>query len=626
MTTTPQDIGFSVSESFATDKWNMTVAQLLLEYFKLEGVDKVFGIPGGAVIYIADELMKQRDQFDFVICRQETGAAYIAHGYARVSGELGVVLTTSGPAAVNALTGSMNAQASNASLLTITGECAEKYFGMGYLQEGIDAQLDVSNIYQNAVEFSAVITSPQNFQTLFQQALRDARSQPPRASHVSIPNNVGGECIKLQGAYDKNGNRIPFPNSPLRYRTVPGGTDNQRTSESLDELVRAQRPLIFLGNGARRALEYGARLDNFMAFVDRFAIPVMTTPDAKGIFPETHPLSLRNYGMTACNWPDIYMQPKESPEHYDALMVFGSKLGELATSVVATHHWSKTLIPSHSFVQVDLDQSVIARDFPITRGIVADVGATLDAMIEEGARLMPDEAVVNRRKSLIAGIKQNENSAFHDPVGRDFTGAPVHPAAVCRVIQECMDNGNVFIDAGNCVGWSLNNMVIDPPVRYHSSLDMGPMGFAVGAVIGGKIADPDTPSIAIVGDGAFMMHGSEISTAAQNRVGAIWVVLYNNDLGMVSQGMGALFPPDRHWGDYYELGAPDLVKYSAGLGAHAVAVRPDQDLGVFEGQLRLAINLADETRQPQVIVVHIDTEPMPHYGWPTVPKHDCSKA
>ncbi len=618
------DPRLTASKVYVTDKWNMTVAQLLLEYLNLEGADTVFGIPGGAVIYIADELMQQRDRFDFVICRQETGAAYIAHGYARVSGKLGVVLTTSGPAATNALTGSMNAQAANASLLTITGECAEKYFGMGYLQEGIDADLDVSNIYQNAVEYSAVITSHNNFQTLMQQALRDAHSQPPRASHVSIPNNIAGECVKLQGAYDKNGNRIPFPNSPLRYRAVPNGVDTHKTSESLQELVAARRPLIFFGNGARRALEHADRLDSFTAFVEKFAIPVMTTPDAKGIFPETHPLSLRNYGMTACTWPDIYMQPQNSADHYDALMVFGSKLGELATSVVATDHWSKMLIPSHSFVQVDLDQSIIARDFPVTRGIVADVGATLDCMIEESTGLKPDEAAVEERRKLIAQIKK-DNCPFHEPEGRDFAGAPVHPAAVCRVVQECMKSGNVFIDAGNCVGWSLNNMVIDPPVRYHSSLDMGPMGFGVAAVIGGKIADPDNPAIAIVGDGAFMMHGSEISTAAQNRVGAIWVVLYNNDLGMVSQGMAELFPPQKAWSDYYKLGDPDLVKYSTGLGARAVEVGPHQNLSAFEQQLELAIELADETRQPQVIVVHIDTKPMPRYGWPTLPKPDCGK-
>src|SRR5690606_20214082 len=111
---------------------------------------------------------------------------------------------------------------------------------------------------------------------------------------------------------------------------------------------------------------------------------------------------------------------------------------------------------------------------------------------------------------------------------------------------------------------------------YQSALAMGPMGFAVAAVIGAKMAAPDQPCLAIVGDGAFMMHGAEVSTAAQNGMGAIWVVLNDNDLAMVSQGMAQLLPPAAAWADYYQLGQPDLVKFAEGLGAQAVAITPDQ--------------------------------------------------
>jgi acetolactate synthase-1/2/3 large subunit len=189
-----------------------------------------------------------------------------------------------------------------------------------------------------------------------------------------------------------------------------------------------------------------------------------------------------------------------------------------------------------------------------------------------------------------------------------------------------MTSGHVFIDAGNCVGWSLNNMVVDPPLHYRSALDMGPMGFGVGAVIGGKLGAPDQHCLAIVGDGAFMMHGAEVSTAAQNRVGAIWVVLYDNDLSMVSQGMAELFPPGQPWADYYKLGNPDLVKFSEGLGARAVAIMPDQGAAQFQAELRAALKRATADRQPQVIIAYIDTVAMPPYGWPKAPIPDCGPA
>jgi acetolactate synthase I/II/III large subunit len=622
MTHKAPDPKLTASSRFVTLKDDKTVAQLLLDYLALEGVTKLFGIPGGAVIFIINELKKRRDAFDFLVCRHETGAAYIAHGYARVTGGLGVVLTTAGPSATNALTGSMNAQAANCAVLTITGEIPQLYFGEGYLQEGVDARLDVGVIYRNAVEYSVVISSEKNFATLFQQALREARSQPPRATHVSLPNDVAGTCVT--GDDKDHPYRFAFPTSPDRYRTVPTCSDPDRVQLTFGELAAATRPLLFLGDGARHALRDLDRLHRFTQLVEKFAFPVMTTPDGKGIFPERHELSLRNYGMTACTWPDLYIKQPQDPDHYDALLVLGSSLGELATTVVAKDHYSKNLIPTSHFVQVELDQSVIGRDFPITRGIVADIGSTIDALWEFGRHQQPDPTKTEARRQIIAEIKGN-NSPFANPQYRASNDHPTNPAALVRVINETVTEGHIFIDAGNCVGWSLNNFVIDPPLHYHSALGMGPMGFGVAAVVGGKVGAPDQTCIALVGDGAFMMHGAEVSTAAQNGVGAIWVVLNDNDLSMVSQGMADLFPPPGPWTDYYKLGAPDLVKFSEGLGAQAVAIKQDQGPAEFATALKTAIRQAAEGNRPQVIVAHIDTAPTPPYGWPKVPAAPCHK-
>jgi len=257
---------------------NMTVAELLLEYLKLEGVSKIFGVPGGAVIYIADQLKLQRDVFDFVICRQETGAAYIADGYHRVTGNLGVVLTTAGPSAINALTGTMNAEAGNSAVLAITGEVPEKFFGQGYLQEGVDAHLDVNAIYKNAVQSSAMIPSASSFQVLFEAALRNTMSRPRRAAHISIPNNVAGDCVATPASGETTAS-ISFPKSTDNYRTEPSGADPDRMADTFEALTSARKPLIFLGNGARQALRDPDRLNALIELASTHAIPVMTTPD-----------------------------------------------------------------------------------------------------------------------------------------------------------------------------------------------------------------------------------------------------------------------------------------------------------------------------------------------------------
>lgn len=581
-----------------------TVARLLLDYLKAEGVTKVFGIPGGALVWLMNEL-KNQSEIEYVICRHETGAAYMADGYSRVSGTLGVVMTTSGPGATNALTGAMNAQASNSSVLIVTGEVPEKYFGQGYLQEGVDAKLDITTLFRNSVESSDMISNQSNFQTLFQQALRNACSLPRRTAHISLPNDIAGTPLTS----------YPGNVQPHTYRPVTACTDAKAVAATLDELVHADRPVIFLGNGSRDALADPKRLKAFTHFVERFGIPVMTTPNGKGIFPETHALSLRNYGMCGSAWTQLYIKPPTDPDHMDTLVVMGSTLGELATSVVASDLYSRTLSPRKHFVQIDLNAGVIGRDFPITRGVVAEIAATLDELCAQSERLMPDAHKVKQRKEAIAAIKQ-AHAPWSDPAGRDSTAAPVHPAAMIRVINELVTDGEVFIDAGNCVGWSLNNMVVDAPLRYQSALAMGPMGFGVAAVIGAKMARPDKPCVGIVGDGAFMMHGAEISTAAQNGVGAIWVVLNDNDLAMVSQGMAQLLPPAAAWTDYYKLGAPDLVKFAEGLGAQAVAIKPDQGTSALAEALANALASAQSSSRPQVIVVHIDTKPAPPYGWP----------
>jgi acetolactate synthase-1/2/3 large subunit len=406
---------------------------------------------------------------------------------------------------------------------------------------------------------------------------------------------------------------------------VPSGTDDEAVKLAFQALSTATRPLIFLGNGARAALSDAGRLARFTKLVATWALPVMTTPDAKGIFPEDHALSLRNYGITACAWPDVYMGTPGQPGQFDALIVLGSSLGELATTVVNTDQFSKNLVPSDHFIHVDLDESTIGRNFPITSGIVGDVGATIDALCNAAAGEQPNPVSTKTRLKLIAGIKAT-TSPFADPRARDSTSAPSQPAALMRVINETMSRGHVFIDAGNCVGWSLSYLVVKPPLQYHSALDMGPMGFGVCAVVGAKIAAPTETCLAIVGDGAFMMHAAEVSTAAAQKAGAIWVVLYDNDLAMVSQGMGELFPPASSWTDYYSLGAPDLVKVAEGFGADAIAVTEDQGPADFENALKAAIKNADQRKKPQVIVVSIDTQAMPPYGWPTMPPPPCSNS
>jgi acetolactate synthase-1/2/3 large subunit len=577
---------------------NKSISQVLLHYLRIEGVRKVFGIPGAAVKDIAYELRRQRDTFQYIICRHESGAAYIADGYSRVTGELGVVIVTSGPGASNALTGSMNAEADGSPLLTITGEVSGVYDGKGYLQSGIDGRLNIDQIFAAATAYSAVVATPESATTLITQALRDARGLPHHAAHLSIPDDVQKRTLAS----------VTLPTSPRSYRTTAASTDPAGIKQMFETLVSARYPLIMLGNSCRRLLR-GERLLRFLAFVEKFGIPVITSADGKAVFPETNLWSLRNFGIAACEWPQYYLKPstldRHMPERFDALAVLGSQLSEFATLT-----WNPALQPSGHFMQVDLDPSVIGRVYPIDLGIVAEVGQVIDTLCDLGDTTAADADAVTNRAAFITSIKQ-QRSPWRDPDCRHSTASPVQPPALMKLIEDLTPEGScIFVDCANAVGWSLGYLALDPPTEIHLALSVAPLGFGIGGVIGARIGRPEATCVALVGDGAFLMHGSEVSTAATYRVGAIWIILDDNNLTMVNQGMKHFYEAD-DWTDYYEFNHPDLAMMAKALGADTYSVSTPME---FEPAYVEAIRVANAQNRPQVIVVKTDpTLPPPFF-------------
>jgi len=570
----------------------MTVSQLLLRYLEVEGVHHLFGIPGTTLGVLLNDLKERSPTFTYHICRHETGAAYIADGYARVTGTLGVVLVSSGPGATNAVTGSAVAQACRSSLLVISAEPPQHTFGRGGFQAGVDSALNVNGIYRNTEHYSAVITHPGHFRALFTHALRAALGRPRGAAHVSLPQDIVAAALPHD---------VDVPTSPRNYRAIPAGSNREPAARVIAHLAEASKPVLFLGNGCREALlrpsgpadnptaisERSARLRRL---VEKFALPVVTSANGKGVFPESHSMSLRNYGFGGSDWPAVYMSgqgPAGDGSHYDALVVLGSSLGEKTTN-----DWSPALRPDGPLVQVDADPGMLGRGLPLEFGVMADTGAFIDDLIAAGETVTPPEHVVRQRRELVQRIKRSP-------------WAPASTAPqdeLVRAIGELLPRrAHVFGDASRFASASLQYMTIDPPTELHHAFKMEPMGWAVAAVVGAAIGAPDAACVAICGDGGFMMHGSEISTAAQYRVGAVWVVYYNNTLGNVAEHLAHEFG-GAGWTDLYRLGEPRLVDFARGLGADAVEVH---GVEAFRPAFAASLNDAKLKRKPQVVVVAV---------------------
>jgi acetolactate synthase-1/2/3 large subunit len=509
------------------------------------------------------------------------------------------VLVTSGPGATNALTGTMNADNAGTPLLTLTGEVATNFYGRGYLQEGVDAPLDVAAVFRGGTGYSEIVGAASDFPELLCSALRVARGAPNRAAHLSIPNDIADAPIPGYAA----------PTAAAAYRATPAAVDLAGVEAAVAAIASAQRPLLFLGNGCRAALRDDVLLASLVAAAEALALPVITEPDAKGIFPDSHDLSLRNYGMAGCEWPKYYMcelLADGSRRQYDALVAIGCPLGELAT--FAAGPYDPLLVPAGPFIQITADQAHVGRAFPITLGVVSEIGAALHAFVDAAAKQNVDPATAAERRAFVAGVK-TAHAPSADPGPAGSAGTPISPQALVDLLNEVLPPGaHVWVDAGNCVGWCLNRLVVDPPTRAHLSLAMGPMGFGVAAVIGGKLAEPDTAHVGVVGDGAFLMHLGEVATAAQYGIGAIWVVLADHDLAMVSQGMEHV-THDSSYLRHYPVGWTDLAMAAQGLGADAVTVRTAADAA---DALRAALPRA-AAGVPQVIAVSIDTTQAPPY-------------
>lgn len=581
---------------------SITISQLVIRYLQLEGVDRIFGIPGGSFPNLLADLKPIRDTLPFVVCKHETGAGYMADGYHRVSGKLGVVLVTAGPGATNALTGAMNAQSGMSSVLVITGEQPQTSYGMDWEQEGVDLDLDVLQVYKSAVAYSAITPNAQDFGVLFRQALRVAQGKPGQCAHLSIPHD-----IMASTATD-----VRFPTSPALYRATFDAIAPDDVQTVAQALLAAARPMILIGNGARDALSDPSVLAQFVATVERFGIPVGTTADGKALFPERHALSLRSCGYPSCKWPGIYFAPPSGTPNaapFDCLVVFGSSMGDFATNL-----WDPAMVPAGPFIQVDANQKVIGRSMPITQGLIADLDAFIPALATAMQSMQPNATTLQARLAFLSWMKQ-ANSPYADPAARDSDAAPIRPERAMAIVSEMLPKGShIFPDAGNSCGWTAHYLELDPPTRIHAALDVGAMGYATAAVVGAKMADPSATCLSIGGDGSFLMHGSEVTTARQYGVGPIWMVWSENDLNMVTQSMAANFPAPG-WDDYYALGNPDLVKVAEGFGADAYAVSTPNEL---RDALDRAIAGGQQGR-PQVIVIREDSTARPPFNFPPPP-------
>lgn len=570
----------------------MNTAEFIVKTLEEVGVRYVFGIPGGALEDFNTALYNS-GKIHPIVTKHEEGAAFMADGFARVSGQLGVCCSTAGPGATNLITGVATANGDSISILALTGQEALAVSGKGAIQESGFEGINLANIFSNFTKYNGTVVHERRAQYMLDKALRVARAAPSGAVHLTLPPDVMKKEVDAAAAFVS-----PMPRNNL--------CDREAVREAAKRLVAAKQPLIIAGWGT--ALSRGAK--NLLDLAELLEIPVATSPKAKGIFPESHPLSLGVLGFAGAA---IAKHCAFAPET-DLILAVGTSFNELTTN-----GWDPQMAQGRQLIQVDADPEKIGRNYPLDLALLGDAATNLKELalaVKELLATAPASLPQTGQKhqairELKEKLKGNDDSFKDNPDGL------YHPQRLIEDVQKSFpDNSVFFADMGNNMAWAIRYLAIDQPYSFFTCLGFSSMGYAVAAPVGAKLAVPERPVVALVGDGSFLMNGFEVATAVNYNIPVVWVVFNNAMLGMVYHGRKMFTTPVPE-GIPSRFQRVDFVKVAEGLGARGIR------LGKGE---RLTQALVDDilaAGQPTVLDVWIDEEAVPpiHSRIKTVDKH-----
>ncbi|HEX9038676.1 MAG TPA: biosynthetic-type acetolactate synthase large subunit [Ktedonobacterales bacterium] len=547
----------------APDTRTLTGSQILCEALEAEGVEVMFGYPGGAIMPFYDALTASSVRH--VLTRHEQAAAHAADGYARATGRVGVCVATSGPGATNLVTGIATAFADSIPMVAITGQVARRLIGTDAFQE-----TDIIGITQPVTKHSFLVSSVEDLVGCIHEAFAIARSGRPGPVLVDVPKDV------LIG---KGPAPQPYHPAPA-FRPTLCGDLGAATTRAVEMVKKAERPLILAGHGIILSGAYA----ELRAFAERTGIPVVTTLLGLSAFPESHPLAAGMPGMHGR--AEVNRAITES----DLLIAVGMRFDDRVTGDIPF------FAPHARIIHIDIDPSEMGKVIHPDVPIVADARVALEAMTAR-VPVMTHGAwaahVTSRCDEVIPG------QTMHDAEDIPSPDAPPTPAAVLAAIRYVTHGRALMVtDVGQHQMWAARFYGYDRPNTHLTSGGLGTMGFALPAAMGAAMGRPDEPVWVVAGDGGIQMNIQEMATIMDLGLPIKAVILNNGYLGMVRQWQQFF-----HQRNYSEtrISSPDFAKLAEAYGATGFHVRTLGDVGE-------AIKRAAQTPGPVLINVVIEQE------------------
>ena len=537
----------------AVDTLSMTGAQVVIQALVDQGVDVVFGYPGGAVLPLYDALFQQ-DRVRHILVRHEQAAVHAAEGYARSTGKVGVVLVTSGPGATNTVTGLTDALMDSVPIVCLTGQVPTHMIGNDAFQEA-----DTVGITRPCTKHNYLVKRPEDLARVMHEAFHVARSGRPGPVVVDLPKNVQMGKAPYQGR------------DAVRHRTYHPRTepDPARIEEAVDLLARAERPIFYVGGGVINAGP--AACMRLTELVRATGYPVTLTLMGLGAYPASDPQFIGMLGMHGTYEANMAMHG------CDVMVCIGARFDDRVTGRL------DGFSPGSRKIHVDIDPSSINKNVGVDVGIVGDAEKCLVALAAAWARRansMRPERVAPWWEQIRAWQKK-DSYRFRQ------NGRAIKPQTAVRRLYEATRHLDVYVttDVGQHQMWAAQHFPFEQPLRWMTSGGLGTMGYGFPAAIGVQIAHPGATVLCISGDASWVMNMQEMSTAMQYRLPVKSFILNNSYMGMVRQWQD-FFHGSRHAESYMDA-LPDFVKLAEAFGAVGLRAETiDQLDGVIEAALR----------------------------------------
>ncbi|MGN1377230.1 MAG: biosynthetic-type acetolactate synthase large subunit [Dorea sp.] len=538
----------------------LTGAEIVIECLKEQGVDTVFGYPGGAILNVYDELYKHSDEITHILTSHEQGASHAADGYARATGKVGVCFATSGPGATNLVTGIATAYMDSIPIVAITCNVGVSLLGKDSFQE-----IDIAGITMPITKHNFIVKDVKQLADTIRKAFVIAKKGRPGPVLIDIPKDVTAN----KAEYRKAEIQPVYPRKDVCQEDI---------QTALRMIRKAKKPYIFVGGGAVLS---GAS-EELYTFVKKVDAPVTDSLMGKGAFPGDDPLYTGMLGMHGTKTSNFGVS------ECDLLIVVGARFSDRVTGN------AKKFAKNAKILQIDVDPAEMNKNVLITDGVVGDIKVVLGILNQELEQLNHSEWI-----EKIMEYKERYPLSYHPDV---LTG----PYIVEEIYRQTEGEAIIVTEVGQHQMWAAQYYKYTKPRTFLTSGGLGTMGYGLGASLGAKVGKPDKTVVNIAGDGCFRMNMNEIATAVRHNIPVIQVVINNHVLGMVRQWQN-LFYGQRYSATVLN-DAVDFVKLAEAMGAEGIRVTTQEE---FRDAFSRALTLG----RPVVIDCQIDCDDK---VWPMV--------